>query len=385
MIYSMRWFGENDLISLSDIRQAGATSVVTALHHIPVGEVWSTGEILKRKKQIEEAGLSWLVVESLPVHEDIKKRKGGFQVYIENYRQSMKNLAACGIEVITYNFMPALDWVRTDLNYETKTGSRALRFVWDAYVSFDLFILQRPGAEKDYTEEQIAAAKKYFEGLSEAEVEKLKSSCLLGLPGTTGMFTRHEVLKLLNEYDHISEQQLQQNLFEFLKQIIPAADELNLKLAIHPDDPPFPVFGLPRILSTEKHIEDLVRNISSKNAGICFCTGSLGVREENDLLKILSKYSDRVHFLHLRSVQREGDGNFHEANHLEGNAGLVSVISAVSKIQQQQQRQIPMRPDHGLMITAIDKAMYPGYSYIGRLKALAEIRGVEEAFLSTRL
>lgn len=381
MIYSMRWFGENDKVSLSDIRQAGATSVVTALHHIPVGEIWSSGEIKNRKKMIEEAGLSWTVVESLPVHEDIKKQKANYKTYVENYRQSMKNLAEAGIEVITYNFMPALDWVRTDLNYTTVTGSKGLRFVWDAYVSFDLFLLQRPGAEKDYTPEQVEKAKAYFSKLSDAEIERLKGSCLLGLPGSTGMFTREEVLNLLSEYDNISEAQLQQHLFDFLQEIVPVAEEFGLKLAIHPDDPPFPVFGLPRIMSTEKHIADIVENIRSGSSGICFCTGSLGVREDNDLPAILEKYADRVYFLHLRSVEREGDGNFHEANHLEGNADLVSVIAKITSIQQEQQRQIPMRPDHGLVITDIDKAMYPGYSYIGRLKALAEIRGVEEAAL----
>jgi mannonate dehydratase len=381
MIYSMRWFGDNDLITLSDIRQAGATSVVTALHHIPVGEIWSAEEIAKRKKIIEDAGLNWTVVESLPVHEDIKKRKGNFQIYIENYKQSMKHLAAAGVNVITYNFMPALDWVRTDLNFETPTGAHGLRFVWNAYMSFDLFILQRPDAEKDYTEKQIADAKKYFSELTPQQIENLKTSCLMGLPGSTGFFTRDEVLKLLREYDSISKEELQQNLFYFLNEISAAAEENNVMLAIHPDDPPFPVFGLPRILSTEKHIEEMIKNVPSKNCGLCFCTGSLGADENNNLMKILEKYSDKVYFLHLRSVKHEDNRNFYEANHLEGDADLISIIAQISKMQQQQQRQIPMRPDHGAMISESDKAMYPGYSYIGRLKALAEIRGVEETIL----
>lgn len=378
MIHCLRWFGEQDVVSLSDIRQAGATSVVTALHHIPVGETWSKEEILKRKAAIEATGLSWNVVESLPVHDDIKKRKGLFEIYISNYKASMKNLAECGMGVITYNFMPAMDWVRTDLSYRTVTGVVALRFEWNAYMSFDLFILKRPNAEKDYTEEQVNEAKKYYSGLNSGQRDKLAASCLLGLPGSAGSFSREQVLQLLGEYDHISEQQLQRHLFLFLNEITPLAEGLNIKLAIHPDDPPFPVFGLPRIMSTSSQVEDLFKNVPSESSGLCFCTGSFGARADNDLLAMLNRYSKRIYFLHLRSIKNEGQGNFHEANHLEGDANLISIIRNTATIQNEQRRSIPMRPDHGHLITDMDKAMYPGYSYIGRLKALAEIRGVEE-------
>lgn len=376
----MRWYGDNDVVSLADIRQAGATGVVTALHHISVGEIWTDEEIKKRKKNIEAAGLSWDVVESLPVHDDIKKRSGDYIKWIENYKTSLINLATNNIKVVTYNFMPVLDWVRTNLDYPTDTGALCLRFGWKEFIAFDVFILKRPGAENDYDETNVRKAKKFFESLSLTEIEKLKVSCLMGLPGSNGLFTTEQVLELFNEYGHITPEQLQQNLFSFLNEIAPTAEANNVQLAIHPDDPPYPILGLPRVMSTASHIEALFKNVASKNAGLCFCTGSYGARKDNDLLSMIKKYGERVYFLHLRSTQEDEEGNFREANHLEGNAGLVKIIQYISKLQNEEQRSIPMRPDHGhQMLDDLEKNTYPGYSAIGRLKGLAEIRGVEAA------
>lgn len=386
MIQTMRWYGPNDVVSLSDIRQAGATGVVTALHHIPVGEVWTSEEIQKRKKIIEDAGLTWDVVESLPVHEDIKKRDGNYKTWIENYKISLKNLAENDIRVVTYNFMPVLDWVRTNLDYPTETGALCLRFGWKEFMAFDVFILKRAGAENDYDEAAVKKAKKFFDGLSLNEIEKLKVSCLMGLPGSDGLFTTEEVLSLLNEYGKISPEQLQQNLFDFLNEITPTAEEYGVQLAIHPDDPPYPILGLPRIMSTDAHIEALFKNVPSKSAGLCFCTGSYGARRDNDLLAMIKKYGDRVYFLHLRSTEVDEEGNFFEANHLEGKGNLIEIIHYVTQLQQEQQRRIPMRPDHGhQMLDDLNKKTYPGYSAIGRLKGLAEIRGVEEAIHKLKL
>lgn len=382
----MRWYGPNDVVSLSDILQAGATGVVTALHHIPVGEVWTSEEIQKRKKIIEDAGLTWDVVESLPVHEDIKKRDGNYKTWIENYKISLKNLAENDIRVVTYNFMPVLDWVRTNLDYPTETGALCLRFGWKEFMAFDVFILKRAGAENDYDEAAVKKAKKFFDGLSLNEIEKLKVSCLMGLPGSDGLFTTEEVLSLLNEYGKISPEQLQQNLFDFLNEITPTAEEYGVQLAIHPDDPPYPILGLPRIMSTDAHIEALFKNVPSKSAGLCFCTGSYGARRDNDLLAMIKKYGDRVYFLHLRSTEVDEEGNFFEANHLEGKGNLIEIIHYVTQLQQEQQRRIPMRPDHGhQMLDDLNKKNYPGYSAIGRLKGLAEIRGVEEAIHKLKL
>jgi len=386
MIQTMRWYGPNDVVSLSDILQAGATGVVTALHHIPVGEVWTSEEIQKRKKIIEDAGLTWDVVESLPVHEDIKKRDGNYKTWIENYKISLKNLAENDIRVVTYNFMPVLDWVRTNLDYPTETGALCLRFGWKEFIAFDVFILKRAGAENDYDEAAVKKAKKFFDGLSLNEIEKLKVSCLMGLPGSDGLFTTEEVLSLLNEYGKISPEQLQQNLFDFLNEITPTAEEYGVQLAIHPDDPPYPILGLPRIMSTDAHIEALFKNVPSKSAGLCFCTGSYGARRDNDLLAMIKKYGDRVYFLHLRSTEVDEEGNFFEANHLEGKGNLIEIIHYVTQLQQEQQRRIPMRPDHGhQMLDDLNKKNYPGYSAIGRLKGLAEIRGVEEAIHKLKL
>ncbi len=386
MIQTMRWYGDNDAVSLSDIRQSGATGIVTALHHIPVGAIWTPEEINKRKETIEAAGLSWEVVESLPVHEDIKKRNGNYKEWIENYKTSLKNLAASGIRVVTYNFMPVLDWVRTNLDYPTETGALCLRFGWKEFIAFDVYILKRPGAEDDYNENDLRKAKEFFDNLSISEIDHLKTSCLMGLPGSDGLFTTEQVLDLLDEYGDITAEQLQQNLFSFLNEIAPTAEEAGVQLAIHPDDPPYPILGLPRVMSTAAHIEALINNVPSQNAGLCFCTGSYSARKDNDLLDMIKRFGDRVYFLHLRSTDRDEDGNFFEANHLEGNGNIVSVIQYVTQLQKDQQRRIPMRPDHGhQMLDDLQKKTYPGYSAIGRLKGLAEIRGVEAAIQQLHL
>lgn len=386
MIQTMRWYGDNDAVSLSDIRQSGATGIVTALHHIPVGAIWSPEEINKRKETVEAAGLTWEVVESLPVHEDIKKRNGNYKEWIDNYKVSLKNLAASGIKVVTYNFMPVLDWVRTNLDYPTETGALCLRFGWKEFIAFDVHILKRPGAEDDYNENDLRKAKEFFDNLSISEIDHLKTSCLMGLPGSDGLFTTEQVLDLLDEYGDITAEQLQQNLFSFLNEIAPTAEEAGVQLAIHPDDPPYPILGLPRVMSTAAHIEALINNVPSKNAGLCFCTGSYSARKDNDLLDMIRRFGDRVYFLHLRSTDRDEEGNFFEANHLEGNGNIISVIQYVTQLQKHQQRRIPMRPDHGhQMLDDLQKKTYPGYSAIGRLKGLAEIRGVEAAIQQLHL
>ena len=381
---TMRWYGPQDGVTLLDIAQAGCTGVVTALHHIPVGAVWTEEEIKKRKHEVEAAGLVWQVVESLPVHEDIKKRSGKYQQWIDNYKISLHNLGANGIQVVTYNFMPVLDWLRTDLHYPTKTGS-ALRFEWDAFRAFDLFILQRPGSEQDYTAAETGAAKSYYEGLSDAKRTELASSCMQGLPGSKEAFSREAILALLAEFKGIDEQTLQQHLFLFLNEISEALEASGIKMAIHPDDPPFPVLGLPRIMSHADHVRAMLENTRSANIGLCFCTGSYGARPENDLPKMFREFGSRVYFLHLRSTQRDPAGNFFEADHLAGDASLYTIIKLAAELQHAENRAIPMRPDHGHQLH-IDQQVdsFPGYSYAGRLKGLAEIYGVEHAIYQMR-
>ena len=378
MIQSMRWYGPNDPVSLLDIKQAGCEEVVTALHHIEPGEIWSAEEIEKHKNLIEAEGLKWTVVESLPVHEDIKKRNGNYKVYIENYKISLANLSKNGVKVVTYNFMPILDWLRTDLVFETPTRARTLRFEKQAFVAFDLFILQRPNAEKDYTADEIDQAKTYLNGLTEKEKENLSNACLQGLPGSMGTFAVSDVLGLLDQYKDIDEDALRNNLVQFIAEIIETAEQNDIKMAIHPDDPPFSVLGLPRIMSTEKDATFLVESEPSTSIGLCFCSGSYGVRPENDLQGMIQRLGSRIYFLHLRSVQREGNGNFHEANHLEGNANMVQLVKEAILLMRKENRRIPMRPDHGhQMLDDLHKKVYHGYTAIGRLKALAELRGLE--------
>ncbi|RZK39577.1 MAG: mannonate dehydratase [Pedobacter sp.] len=378
MIQTMRWYGPDDVVTLSDIRQAGCEGVVSALHHIPVGMLWSTDEIQKRKLLIESAGMEWKVVESLPVHEDIKKASGNFQNYIENYKNSLKNLKQAGIETVTYNFMPVLDWMRTDLSYLLEGGALALRFEKAAFTAFDVFLLKRPEALNDYNEQELERARDLFGRLDESGRKELTESCLQGLPGSRDHFSAELVLNLLEGYRGIDADVLRKNLISFLNEVCPLAQQLGINLAIHPDDPPYPILGLPRVVSTEDDLKYILESVPIKSNGLCFCSGSLGVRPENDLKGIINRYGDRIYFLHLRSVQREAHNNFHEAGHLEGCADMYELVKALVILMQRSKRRIPMRPDHGHQILDdLHKKTYPGYSAIGRLKGLAEIRGLE--------
>ena len=388
---SWRWFGPNDPVSLKEIKQTGATGIVSALHHIPIGEIWPVDEIMKRKKNIQDEGFNWTVVESVPVHENIKKRKDNHLQLIENYKQTIRNLGNCGIDTVCYNFMPVLDWSRTDLKVEFKDGSVTTKFEAKAFAAFDLFILKRPGAVINYNEEQIKKAKEYYDSLNDNQKEKLKDTILLGLPGSLEAYNLEEFKLALSEYNNIGEKELRENLLYFIKEIIPAAEESGVFMVIHADDPPWQLLGLPRVVGTKKDIEQILGAVNSPNNGLTLCTGSLGASINNDLVDMAKIFADRINYVHFRNIKRNVEGDFLEDNLLEGDINIYAVMKVLLEEQKRRinegriNNRMPMRPDHGhLMIPDQNKTgIYPGYSFFGRMRSLAELRGLEMGILNS--
>ncbi|HVW13478.1 MAG TPA: mannonate dehydratase [Mucilaginibacter sp.] len=387
---TFRWYGPSDPVTLAAIRQTGATGIVNALHHIPAGEVWSVDEIEKRKRVIETAGLRWSVVESVNVHESIKTASADREQYAEKYISTLKNLALTGIKTVCYNFMPVLDWTRTDIDYRLPNGASALRFQAPALAAFDLFILEREGAYKEFSEQQQQEAKNYLDRLDEEQKKVLIRNVMAGLPGTKDVLTVDQFRGHLEKYKGIDAGQLKRNLQWFLQAVVPEAEKIGVKMCIHPDDPPFPILGLPRVVSTENDLNDLVNASPSTSNGLTFCTGSLGARGDNDLPGMIQRLGAHIHFLHLRNVKREADGSFYEADHLAGSSDMYAIMKSV--VQEQKRRRdsgrddiaIPMRPDHGhKLLDDFNYDTFPGYSAIGRLKGLAELRGLEMGIKNT--
>lgn len=390
MIESFRWYGPNDPVSLQNIRQAGAVNIVSALHHLPNGAVWEIKEIKAHQKLIEAAGLTWGVVESVPIHEDIKQRTGAFEHYINNYKQTLKNLASCGIHTVCYNFMPVLDWTRTHLYKPLEDGSTALSFEIAALRAFDLFILKRKGAEREYQRAEIESAQNYFNTLDDSAIQTLTKSIIAGLPGAEEGYTLDQFNQRIQAYKHLSKDDLHQHLILFLKELVPTLESVELRMCIHPDDPPHSLFGIPRVVSTAEDLSILFDAVPSLHNGLTFCTGSFGVRADNDLVDMFAKHASRIHFLHFRSTQRDGKGNFYEANHLEGDVDMYAMVKAALSEEARRKKQgradwaLPMRPDHGhQMLDDLNKITNPGYSAIGRLRGLAELRGLAFAISRT--
>lgn len=372
-----RWYGPNDTVSLQDIKQAGATGIVTALHQIPHGAVWPKEEILKRKKLIENSGLTWSVVESLPVHEDIKTRTGNYKELLQNYNTSLKNLAECGVHIVCYNFMPVLDWTRTQLDYELSNGAKALRYDWVDLVNFDIHILNRKGAKKDYSKNLLDAANRRFDSQTVHELKQITHNILMGIPGE-GNINILSLRKSIEQYQSIGSDGLRDNLVFFLKNIEKTCIEYGIKMTIHPDDPPYPILGLPRVVHSKEDYQYLLQAVDSEFNGICFCTGSLGVGDAKSLPDLFEMVKERVYFVHLRNVKKDEHGNFYEADHLDGDVDMYTIMKTLVQENQKRKRAIPFRPDHGHQILDdLDKKTNPGYSAIGRLKGLAELRGLE--------